>query len=77
MDFDKTSISMEYIEGISQKFNVESAGISTIYENGYEYHYRYFICKALVIGKVNIEPLEIEAEGEKIKTNQWDFKIIN
>jgi len=77
LDFDKTCVSMEYIENLSEKFNVEKAGISTIYENGLEYHYRYFICKALEIGKVNIKPLEIKTENKKIKTNEWNFKIID
>jgi hypothetical protein len=77
LDFDKTCISMEYIENLSKKFNVEKEGISTIYENGLEYHYRYFICKALAIGKINIEPLEIKTENKKIKTNEWNFKIID
>jgi len=77
MDFYKTSISMGNIENLSKKFSVESAGISTIYENGYEYHYRYFICKALSSGKINLEPIEIKTENKKIKTNQWDFKIID
>ena len=77
IDFDKASISIEFIENLSEKFNVEKAGISTLYEDGIEYHYRYFICKAIAIGKINIEPLEIKTENKKIKTNEWNFKIID
>ena len=77
MNFDKTSISMEFIENLSEKFNVEKAGISTLYENGFEYHYIYFICKASATGKINIEPLEIKIEKKKIKTNEWNFEIID
>ncbi|AXG72039.1 hypothetical protein KORDIASMS9_04301 [Kordia sp. SMS9] len=77
MDFDKTSISIEDIENLSQKFKVKSAGISTIYDNGFKHHYRYFICQALASGEVTMKPLEIKTEDKKIKTNHWNFKITN
>lgn len=77
MNFDKTSISMEYMENLSQKFNVKSSGFSTIYEDGFEYHYIYFICKALATGEINLKSLDIKIENKKIKTNKWSFKIIN
>ena len=77
MDFDKTSISMEFIENLSPKFNVEKAGIWTLYDNGFEYHYSYFICKSVATGKINIEPIEIKTDNKRIKTNEWNFEILD
>ncbi|UNZ00343.1 hypothetical protein MQE36_08385 [Zhouia spongiae] len=77
LDFDKTSISMEDIENLSKKFNVEKSGMSTIYDNGMEHYYIYFICKAMESGNIDIKPLKIKTQNKKIETNKWTFKIVD
>ncbi len=75
-DFDRESVTINDMEGLSDKIKVISKETSAIYNNGYEKHYIRFICKAVASGKLKIKPLKIKTDHKIFETNIWELDIM-